>query len=857
MGLLAPKTSLIETIQYQPKMKNLFFLLTFLSVTTFSFGQGSEKMLNFNGSSSYVNCGSVNLNGTALTMMGWVKVTQFNLNTASPAAQITSLWGAEAGNPTLIRLGDGLPLDKDKAQFVVSTNGTPSKLNGTRVLNAGEWYHIAGVYDGATMKLYINGILDATKTQTGAISNTAPFSLGQNYNPGRTLNGKLDEVSIWKAALSQATIRDWMCKEITPSHPNYANLEAYYPLNEGTGATTVDASPNNYNGTLISSPQWQNSEVPIGSALAHDYSAPFNVTLTQADQDTFWVNGVTGTPDAVYVYRVNGLPAVPASFPTGVAQADTSRHYGVFFLGGNNPTGNIKYKVTENSKYQNTNTCIFNWYERTSNADLTWSNSNAILGGPYYQKQTVSSSEYIIGFGGSASIYATPSSSICQGDSIVLSHGSSGLTYTWLLNGSPISNKTTNRLGAKSNGVYQLAYALGTSCADTTNTFTLNVNPLPNIGLAPFTSICESANTYNLSGGTPSGGSYGSPYVAGTLFVVNVSGDGKFPITYSITDVNGCKADTVQYLTVKPVPSVNLPSFGNKCINDAPINLNSGTPAGGDYYLKGNLATQADPALLGTGLHKLKYVVLDTNGCSGADSTAIIIYALPNVTLNIPDTTLCESFGAITLKGESPIGGSFSGNGVSGKSFNPNVGAGFHNIQYVFTEPVTGCSNNAIDSIEVFPTPVKPTVTNTNDTLFSPTSYKYYWYDMDDILQPSTKQFFVPDSTNYYYVIVENNYGCLSDPSGLVLWEKPIVIPPGSVNEVFQKTAFTIVPNPNNGSFSILNEDLQNNNFQIFNLEGKLVESVLGNKSVNLTLKRGVYLLKSENGLKTQKLIVL
>ena len=838
------------------KLKLFLFVLSIFTFS-FSFGQGSEKMLEFNGSNSYVNCGSVNLNGTALTMMGWVKVTQFNMNSASPAAQITSLWGAESGNPTLMRLGDGIPLDRDKVQFVISTSAGPSKLNGTRVLNANEWYHIAGVYDGATMKIYINGKLDATKTQTGAISNSAPFALGQNYNPARTLNGKLDEVSVWKAALSQATIRDWMCKEITPAHPNFSSLEAYYPLNEGTGTATTDASSNNYNGTLISSPQWANSEVPLGDALAHDYTAPFNVSSTQADQDTFWVNGVTGTPDAVYVYRTNGLPAVSASFPAGVAQADTSRHYGVFFLGGTNSTGNIKYKVTENSKFQNTNTCIFNWYERTSNADLTWANSSATLNGAYYQKNAVSSSEYILGFGGSASIYPSPNSTICQGDSVLLNHGSSGLSYTWLLNGNPIPGKTNNKLGARTSGVYQLAYALGSSCADTTNTFTLTVSPLPTVGLAPFTPVCESANIYNLSGGTPAGGTYSSPYVAGTTFVVNVAGDGSYPISYSITDANGCKADTVQYLTIKPVPNVNITSLGNKCINDAAITLSNGTPAGGTYYLKGNIVTQADPSILGQGLHKLKYVVLDTNGCSGADSTAIIVYGLPNVALNIPDTFLCESFDPISLKGENPTGGAFSGSGVSGKKFDPNVGAGVYHIQYIYTEPVTGCLNNATDSIEVFPTPAKPTVSIINDTLFAPTSFKYYWYDMDDNLQAGNKKYFVPDTTGYFYVIVENNFGCVSEASGLVLWEKPVVIDPGAVDELSNEFLFTVFPNPNNGSFSIISESNQKEVYQVFNLQGKLITTVLANTKTDLTLNKGVYLIKQEQGVKTKRLIVL
>lgn len=69
------------------------FLFVYGSVVA----QGSGKMLEFNGSSSYVNCGTINLSGSALTLMGWVKVDQFNTNTSQPGANIASLFGEENG----------------------------------------------------------------------------------------------------------------------------------------------------------------------------------------------------------------------------------------------------------------------------------------------------------------------------------------------------------------------------------------------------------------------------------------------------------------------------------------------------------------------------------------------------------------------------------------------------------------------------------------------------------------------------------------------------------------------------------------------------------------------------------------
>ena len=200
------------------------FLFVYGSVVA----QGSGKMLEFNGSSSYVNCGTINLSGNALTIMGWVKVDQFNTNSAFPVSNISSLFGEENGAPTLLRFGDGASQVYNKLQFVISIGRTSYKLNGVRTLTTGKWYHIAGVYDGQTMKIYVDGLLDASTSQTGSISTNTTFQIGQNYDPARTFNGEMDEVSIWKAGLSQATIRNYLCKSINSSHPNYSALEAYW-----------------------------------------------------------------------------------------------------------------------------------------------------------------------------------------------------------------------------------------------------------------------------------------------------------------------------------------------------------------------------------------------------------------------------------------------------------------------------------------------------------------------------------------------------------------------------------------------------------------------------------------------------
>ena len=77
----------------------------------------------------------------------------------------------------------------------------------------GQWVHLAGVYDGAAMRLYVNGVLRASVAKTGAItSSTRPILVGGNAggtNPlaaGANLAGGVDEVRLYSRALTSNEI---------------------------------------------------------------------------------------------------------------------------------------------------------------------------------------------------------------------------------------------------------------------------------------------------------------------------------------------------------------------------------------------------------------------------------------------------------------------------------------------------------------------------------------------------------------------------------------------------------------------------------------------------------------------------
>lgn len=101
--------------------------------------------------------------------------------------------------------------------FTLTIGGTPrsvaiAKTSAFPGLN-GTWVHIAGTYDGASMRLFVNGAQVASAAYSGAVSNSSlstPFCLGGavngstcSYNSG----SQLDELKFFNSALTPEQIQ--------------------------------------------------------------------------------------------------------------------------------------------------------------------------------------------------------------------------------------------------------------------------------------------------------------------------------------------------------------------------------------------------------------------------------------------------------------------------------------------------------------------------------------------------------------------------------------------------------------------------------------------------------------------------
>ena len=113
----------------------------------------------------------------------------------------------------------GTPLVTDNSGYTLEFNGNNilfwiyssnvgwQSSGGAVPIQLGQWYHAAGVFDGAHLMVYINGQLAASSSTSGRIvPSVSVLCFGRDFNEGRYFNGLIDEVSIYNRALSSNEI---------------------------------------------------------------------------------------------------------------------------------------------------------------------------------------------------------------------------------------------------------------------------------------------------------------------------------------------------------------------------------------------------------------------------------------------------------------------------------------------------------------------------------------------------------------------------------------------------------------------------------------------------------------------------
>jgi hypothetical protein len=198
---------------------------------------GGMAVFDFNGISNYISTTNAShLQPTsALTIAAWVKGDS---------------WGTGGDVDTIVRKGEGSPVnyalaitDGRATLYLDDTDGAGFK--GNTVLSTGQWYHVAAVWDGATVRIYVNGVLDNTPgVRTGTIgTDTRPLYIGGRATTD-LLDGMIRDVRFYNRALYESEIK------------YMAGLIGFWKFAEGSGTMAADSSGQNVTATLSGGAAW-------------------------------------------------------------------------------------------------------------------------------------------------------------------------------------------------------------------------------------------------------------------------------------------------------------------------------------------------------------------------------------------------------------------------------------------------------------------------------------------------------------------------------------------------------------------------------------------------------------------------
>ena len=212
----------------------------------------NEYMIYLDGNGDYINVVHSNplSPSEAITLETWLFL-QDNTNEFIMGKENSS-----EGNYRLWINGD------HKFQFQLNTIHS---VTSNAVAEINQWVHIAAAFDGETMSLFVNGVLDSEQT-------FAPFTIlpnSDNLRIGRSyqyqyFNGMMDEIRVWNIARNQSEVQSVMYQSLLGTEPE---LILYFPFLNSIGNIITDASTNGNNGILYGNPQRQNSSVPFDDYL--------------------------------------------------------------------------------------------------------------------------------------------------------------------------------------------------------------------------------------------------------------------------------------------------------------------------------------------------------------------------------------------------------------------------------------------------------------------------------------------------------------------------------------------------------------------------------------------------------------
>ena len=192
---------------------------------------GSALHFNANPCSDVSVSNSAALNPTAaLTVAAWVKADSWTAHSSSDNPRIIG-----KSNPEQFAL-----IVQHGAFLRFFLRGvTGGDIQTTAPPTAGVWHHVAGTYDGSTIRIYVDGLVATQQLASGSIAiDSGNLVIGGLYRSSNNVDyfdGTIDDVWLYGRALSSSEIAGISCAySLSPTSANVGTLS-------GNGSFTVTA----------------------------------------------------------------------------------------------------------------------------------------------------------------------------------------------------------------------------------------------------------------------------------------------------------------------------------------------------------------------------------------------------------------------------------------------------------------------------------------------------------------------------------------------------------------------------------------------------------------------------------------
>ncbi len=169
---------------------------------------------------------------SALTIMAWIRIP-----------------GTTPSFSAIIEKARSAPSASEANGYVLTVNAlnqlrldlTGTAATGTTLLETDEWWHVAGWWDGADIKVFVNAVEEASIAKTSITYNTGNLNIGRDkFSPtGRVFNGLIDDVRIFNRALTVAEL-EYVISDSQKGYPDTLNWieEPAVTFVEPAGGTT-------------------------------------------------------------------------------------------------------------------------------------------------------------------------------------------------------------------------------------------------------------------------------------------------------------------------------------------------------------------------------------------------------------------------------------------------------------------------------------------------------------------------------------------------------------------------------------------------------------------------------------------